>query len=84
MLNISESSTSDSTSRTELDSHADLPVVGKNANILYKTKTTFNVTPFSDNFVMMPEVPVVHLNNFVNIRKDSPANNFPASKERLD
>ena len=69
VLNISESSTSDSTYRTELDSHADYPVVGKNANILYKTKMTLNVTPFSDDFGMMPEVSVVHFHNFVNIRK---------------
>ena len=60
MLNISASSTSDSTSRTELDSHADSPLVGKNAMILYKTETTVNVNPFSDDFGMMPEVPVFH------------------------
>ena len=58
--NISVSSTSDSTSITELYSHADSPVFGKNTMILYKTDMTVNVTPFSDNFGMMPEVPVVH------------------------
>ena len=60
MLNISESPTSASTSRTELDSHADSPVVGKNAMILYKIEMTVNVTPLSDDFGMMPELPVVH------------------------
>ena len=38
VLNISESSTSDSTSRTELDSHADSPVVGINAMIYTKLR----------------------------------------------
>ena len=60
MLNISASSTSASTSRTELDSHADYPVVGKNAMILYKTEMTVNVTPFSDKFGMITEVTVIH------------------------
>ena len=60
VLNISASSTSTSTSRTELDSHADSPVVGKNAIILYKKEMTVNVNPFSDDFVMMPEILVVH------------------------
>ena len=60
VLNISSSSTSDSTSRTELDYHANSPVVGKNGMILYKTEMTVNVTPLSDDFVMMPEVSVVH------------------------
>lgn len=60
VLNISASTSSSSQSRTELDSHADSPVVGKNAIILYKTDMTVNVTPFSDDFGMMPEVPVVH------------------------
>ena len=60
MLNISASSTSASNSRTELDSHDDSPVVGKNVMILYKTEMTVNVTPFSDEFGMMPEVPVFH------------------------
>ena len=59
VLNISESSTSVSTSITELDSHADSPVVGENSMILYKTEMTVNVTPFSDDFGMMPKVPVV-------------------------
>ena len=58
MLDISASYTYASTSRTELDSHADSPVVGKNAMILDKTEMTVNVTPFSDDFGMMPEVPV--------------------------
>ena len=60
MLNISASSTYASTSRTELDYHDDSPVVGKNAMILYKTEMTVNVTPFSNDFGIVPEVPVVH------------------------
>ena len=60
MNNISASSTSASTSRTELYSHAKPPVVGKNAIILYKTEMTVNVTHFSDDFGMMPELPVVY------------------------
>ena len=60
VLNVSASSTSASTSRTELDPHANSPLVGKNAIILYKTEMTVNVTPFSCDFGMMPEVPVVH------------------------
>ena len=55
VLNISASSSYSSQSRTELESHADSPVVGKNAIILYKTDMTVNVTPFSDDFGMMPE-----------------------------
>ena len=60
MLNISASSTSYSIYITELDSHADSPVVGKNAIILYQTEMTVNVTPFSDDFGMMPEVRVFY------------------------
>ena len=59
-MKIAASSSTSSQSRTELDSHADSPVVGKNTIILYKTEMTVNVTPFSDDFGMMPEVPVVH------------------------
>ena len=40
--------------------HADSQVVGENDLILYKTDMTVNVTPFSDDFGMMPEIPVVH------------------------
>ena len=61
VLKISASSTSISNSRTELDSHADYPVVGKNAMILYKTEMAVNVTPFSDDFGIMSEVPFVHV-----------------------
>ena len=60
VLNISASSTSAFTSKTELDSHAEPPVVGKNAMILYKTEMKSTVTPLSDDFGVMPEVPVVH------------------------
>ena len=60
VLNISASTSSTSNSRTELDSHADSPMVGKNTIILYKTDMTVNITSFSDDFGMIPEVPVVH------------------------
>ena len=60
VLNISASYTSASTSRKELDSRINSPVVGKNATILYKTEMTVNRTPFSDDFGMMPEVPFFH------------------------
>ena len=60
VLNISASYTSASTSRTELDYHADYPVVGKKAMIFYKNEITVNVTTFFDDFGMMPEVPVFH------------------------
>ena len=43
-----------------MDSHADSPVVGKNAITLYKTDMTVNITLFSNDFGMMPEVHVVH------------------------
>ena len=60
MRNVSASSTYASTSRTELDYHDESPLVGKNAMILYKTDIKVIVTPFSDDFGMMLEVPVVH------------------------
>ena len=56
VLYISASSTSASASRTELNYHTNSPVVGKNAMILYKTEMTVNVTPFSYDLGMMPEV----------------------------
>ena len=43
---------------TEPYSHAESPLFGKNAMILYKTDMTDNVTPFYDDFGMMTEVPV--------------------------
>ena len=36
-------------------------MVGKNAIILYETDMTVNVTPFSNDFGMLPEVLVVHV-----------------------
>ena len=60
MLNISASYTSASSSRTELNSHAKSPVFGENAMILYKTEMKVTVTPLSDDFYMIHEVPVVH------------------------
>ena len=60
MLNISASSTYFSTSIKELDYHAESPVVGKNTMLLYKTEMKVNVTAFSDDFGIMPEIRFVH------------------------
>ena len=43
-----------------MDSHTDSLVVGENTIILYNTDMTVNVTPFSDDFGVMTEVPVFH------------------------
>jgi hypothetical protein len=56
-----EQSTSDPTteeSRTELDSHANMPVVGSNAYILAETGQTADVNAFTPDFPTM-QVPVV-------------------------
>ena len=53
-------SNDDGSSRTELDSHADSPVVGKHAYILYHTGRTVGVSGFSDKLGSVQSVPVVH------------------------
>ena len=40
----------DESSRTELDSHANMPVIGKNAYILSKIGETANVAPFTPDY----------------------------------
>ena len=40
----------DELSRTELDSHANMPVIGKNAYILSKIGETVDVAPFTPDY----------------------------------
>ena len=40
----------DESSRTELDSHANMPVIGKNAYILLKIGETVDVAPFTPDY----------------------------------
>jgi hypothetical protein len=40
-------------SRTELDSHANMPVVGRNALIVADLETTVDVSPFSPDYPSM-------------------------------
>ena len=40
----------DESSRTELDSHANMPVIGKNAYILSKVDETVFVAPFTPDY----------------------------------
>ena len=47
-------------SRTELDSHADSPVVGRNAYILEYTAHTVNVHGFAEDLGNLQAIPVVH------------------------
>ena len=46
------------TSRTELDSHANMPVVGRNAYILSQSQTTADVSPFTPDYPSMT-IPIV-------------------------
>lgn len=59
-LRVSSLSSSSTECRTELDSHADSPVLGKHASILFQTDKTISVAPFSDSLGILPEVPVAH------------------------
>ena len=45
--------------RTELDSHANMAVVGKHAAIVTKTGKTVNVKPFSPECNELEQVPIV-------------------------
>ena len=40
----------DESSRTELDSHANMPVIGKNAYILSKIGETVDVAPYTPDY----------------------------------
>lgn len=46
-------------SKTELDSHANMVVLGKRAFIFKSTWRTYNVKPFSSDLGMMENVPIV-------------------------
>jgi hypothetical protein len=45
--------------RTELDSHTDACVVGKNAMVFHETHQYVQVSPFSDSLGMLSHVPIV-------------------------
>ena len=62
-----ESNGTDEGSRTELDSHANMPVVGKNAYIVADLGKTVSVNPFTPDYDAM-EVPLVD----AAVRYDSP------------
>lgn len=49
----------DEFSRTELDSHANMVVVGKNCRVLRSTGRTVDVNPFTPDYDAMRQVPVV-------------------------
>ena len=59
MSSISIISSEATASRTELDSHADSPVVEKGALILHHTGETVNVIPFTDGLGTCSDVPIV-------------------------
>ena len=59
MRSISIISSEAPASRTELDSHADSPVVGKGALILHHTCETVNIIPFTDGLGTCFDVPIV-------------------------
>ena len=56
--NIDDSNSSSST-RTELDSHANMPVVGKNAFIIHYAGRRVDVSPFTPDYDSLQDVPVV-------------------------
>ena len=56
---ISTISSEATANRTELDSHADSPVVGKGALIPHHTGETVNVIPFTDGLGTCSNVPIV-------------------------
>ena len=46
-------------SRTELDSHANMPVLGRNARVIDMTGETVDVKPFSSACNTLQDVPIV-------------------------
>ena len=46
--------------RLELDSHADSPVIGRNAHILYETGKHVDVSGFTDTLGYCKTIPIVH------------------------
>ena len=59
-LNAYDNDGNQASSRTELDSHADSPVVGRNAYILEYTAHTVNVHGFAEDLGNLQAIPVVH------------------------
>ena len=49
----------DQESSTQLDSHANMVVVGENATIIAPTGKTADVRPFSEDLSRMESVPIV-------------------------
>lgn len=45
--------------RTELDSHANMTVVGRHAYVLNRSTRTVDVAPFSSEYAAMKDVPIV-------------------------
>ena len=54
----SESNDSSAMSRTELDSHANMPVVGRHALVLSRSGQSVDVNPFTPDYLSM-NVPIV-------------------------
>ena len=47
-------------SKTALDSHANMAIVGKHATIISETGQTSRVKPFTPDYDALEEVPIVH------------------------
>ena len=45
--------------RTELDSHADTIVAGKNYTVMHYTEISCDVAPFSDTYDPMTNIPII-------------------------
>jgi hypothetical protein len=57
-LDVSEENGMEESSRTELDSHANMPVVGRNAYIISDTGRVADVNPFTPGYDSMT-IPIV-------------------------
>ena len=58
VLDVSEENDMEESSRTELDSHANMPVVGRNAYIISDTGRVADVNPFTPDYDSMT-IPIV-------------------------
>ena len=45
--------------RTELDSHADTTVAGRNCTVVHYTERSCDVSPFSDTYEPMKNIPII-------------------------
>ena len=45
--------------RTELDSHADTTVAGRNCTVMHYTESSCDVAPFSDTYEPMKNIPII-------------------------